>query len=129
MLTAKKVLGKLQLPTRRSELTRCRCLFLKPQTNFELMAFYFIRYYFTFVDNRVEYQCSECDRRFLTKQACKQHQSLHGDSAAKCEECDKRFVNTAVLKQHIDRIHKGKSANLLSVVAIHHYSVTFFSAS
>ena len=78
---------------------------------------------FTFVDNRVEYQCSECDRRFLTRQACRQHQSLHGDSAAKCEECDKRFVNTGVLKQHIDRIHKGKNAKRAKLALSCHLSI------
>ena len=67
---------------------------------------------FFFSVKREEYQCDRCDRRFLTKQACRQHQALHYNSGVKCSQCSKQFVNSTVLNNHIDSVHKGKKNRL-----------------
>lgn len=53
------------------------------------------------------YQCTECDKRFVTKFTLNTHSKMHsGERHYECTECDSKFVHPSTLSRHM-KVHKG----------------------
>ena len=57
--------------------------------------------------NEPQHVCLVCDRRYVWKQALKQHMKVHdAECAHVCTFCDRRFSCKSHLKSHMKGVHK-----------------------
>lgn len=70
--------------------------------------FSFVHFYFDFFTHPTRpYQCTVCNKTFLTGSVYYQHRLIHrGERRYGCSTCDKRFHRSDALKNH-ERIHSG----------------------
>lgn len=59
-------------------------------------------------ENKSEFECEICFKKFLTKDRLLSHQKIHGEKKFRCAVCNKRFISASQLSQH-EISHKSET--------------------
>lgn len=76
-------------------------------------------------ENKSEFECENCFKKFLTKDRLLSHQKIHGEKKYRCSVCGKRFFSTSQLSQH-ELSHQSEILYVCSSCGLHFSEKTKF---
>lgn len=69
-------------------------------------------------ENKSEFVCDVCFKRFLTKDRLLSHQKIHGEKKYRCNICEKTFFLSSQLSQH-EHSHQSKILYVCASCGLH----------